>query len=270
MIDIVYVALIVGLVLVALVAYAIFRALIKVVFTVLTVLSILVLLFGAFAYFDAVKLKNNMQNSSNVYLLRDGGAIVAGFEGSGMTREAIRFFSEDEISGIDDAIRAGDREEVLGDSFKLFVISSEAFEGIESIELNNAEYSLNETLALIKDAEPVRVFVSRVYRNLGIEFSSLPEEEQKNIMNEVRDALETREDQEFRDFVFAVLFSNALQKKGEFFLVNEFRKGNIEIYPETVIFAFLKRVPSGIFNKAMTVAKDKAGKAASAAKSLAS
>jgi hypothetical protein len=63
---------------------------------------------------------------------------------------------------------------------------------------------------------------------------------------------------EFKAMVFAVLFSEAIEKKGTLFIFSEYKKKNIIVYPETAVFKFIKLIPTSFVNNMFEKVKDSA------------
>ncbi len=72
--------------------------------------------------------------------------------------------------------------------------------------------------------------------------------------------LDSESSQRMRNAIYsALLFSKAAEDP--LFLFTEYRKGNIEVYPETALFKFMKYVPSLVIERAKFIVSERKGAA---------
>lgn len=225
-------------VVVSIVILKIVTKLIKAVLMILIIAFLITSIFGFFTYQDAVELKNNLENEVNLVLLQDNKEIVAGFVLIDFEGKQ-EFLTISQIAEYQNSFKKQDYKKMLNNNQKMFIIDLKAFDLVdEELYFNGKKTSKSFLYTLLKSNDPINLY--------KIETGTDP------ALNGISDPVE------FKSQVFAVLFSEAIEKKGTFFIFNEYKKKNIIVYPETAVFKFIKIIPTAFVKKMFEEAKDSA------------
>ncbi|MDP7610163.1 MAG: hypothetical protein QGH19_00145 [Candidatus Woesearchaeota archaeon] len=135
-------------------------------------------------------------------------------------QEPPQILTEEQLDQYSTYLADDDYPKVLGSSYKLLLIDIETISNInqESFMVENEELTKNEVLT----------------------------------------ELRTSNDIEYRAALFSMIFSNYIIGQGNvLYLLESYKKGNIFIYPETIVFKLMKSVPLSLVKPAIekTLAK---------------
>ena len=217
----------------------------KIVKTILkTILIILILsflvtaIFGFFTYKDSVELNDNLENQPKLMLLQDNEKIIAGFVATDSEEEA-EFLTISQVAEYQNNFKKKDYKKMLNNNQKMFIINLKAFDLVdEKVNFNGKELSKNFLYSVLKSNDPISLYKS--------------ETSMDSALNEISDPVE------FKSNIFAFLFNEAIEKRGQLFIFSEYKKKNIIVYPETAVFKFIKLIPTAFVNKMFEEAKDSA------------
>ncbi len=217
----------------------------KIVKTILkTILIILILsflvtaIFGFFTYKDSVELNDNLENQPKLMLLQDNEKIIAGFVATDSEEEA-EFLTISQVAEYQNNFKKKDYKKMLNNNQKMFIINLKAFDLVdEKVNFNGKELSKNFLYSVLKSNDPISLYKS--------------ETDMDPALNEISDPVE------FKSNIFAFLFNESIEKRGQFFIFSEYKKKNIIVYPETAVFKFIKLIPTAFVNKMFEEAKDSA------------
>ncbi|OIO63784.1 hypothetical protein AUJ83_00680 [Candidatus Woesearchaeota archaeon CG1_02_33_12] len=225
-------------VVVSIVILKIVTKLIKAVLMILIIAFLITSIFGFFTYQDSVELKNNLENELNLVLLQDNEKIVAGFVATDFEEEA-EFLRISQVAEYQNSFKKQDYKKMLGDNYKMFIIEIKAFDfDDEKVYFIGKRVSKNFLYSVLKSNDPINLYRIEIGINPSLDGISDPVE--------------------FKSQVFAVLFSEAIEKKGTFFIFSEYKKKNIIVYPETAVFKFIGLIPTAFVKKMFEEAKDSA------------
>ncbi|MBU4283840.1 MAG: hypothetical protein KJ968_01925 [Nanoarchaeota archaeon] len=225
-------------VVVSIVILKIVTKLIKAVLMILIIAFLITSIFGFFTYQDAVELKDNLETKPKLMLLQDNEKIVAGFVTTDFEEEP-EFLTISQITEYQNSFKKQDYKKMLGNNYKMFIIKIKAFDfDDEELDFIGKKVSKNLLYSVLKSNDPISLYKGET----GIDPA----------LNGISDPVE------FKAVVFAVLFSEAIEKKGTLFIFNEYKKKNIIVYPETAVFKFIKLIPTSFVKNMFEKAKDSA------------
>jgi hypothetical protein len=192
-----------------------FRTVIKAAILIALVVLILLGITGYLAYKDAMDLKDNLASSPSLYLFNLDDEIAAGFEASMEEAEDAVFLDAGQLAAADENFAKKKHKDILEDNYKLFIFNRDAFEAVESVEMDGEAYSKES-----------------IYEFLG---AGNPAEEKGR--------------------AFGALLTAAEGDKPVLFVMSQYKKGNIDIYPETIILDLFKIMPLSWLEKYIGVDK---------------
>ncbi len=222
----------------AIIIFKIVKTILKTILIVLILSFLLTAIFGFFTYNDAVELKDNLETESKIMLLQDNEKIVSGFIVAEFEEEA-EFLTISQITEYQNSFKKEDYKKMLGDNYKMFIIDIKAFDfDNEELDFIGKKVSKNILYSVLKSNDPITLYKSKTNVDPAI--------------YGIRDHVE------FKSQVFAILFSEAIEKRGQFFIFNEYKEKNIIVYPETAVFKFIKIIPTSFIKNMFEKTKEKA------------
>jgi len=162
-------------------------------------------------------MKNNFGNSSKLILLVDNQTVTSGFTAA----EVVTPLSAQQLSEATALLQKKDYKTLLGSNYKLFIIKTGALENISEAQLGieGKQVTIGNILGVLKSDKPIPEYASLVELNPGDIPSQVTNEEIKTGL--------------FRN-VFVYIFQRPL------IILQQYQKGNIYIYPETIAFKAMK------------------------------
>jgi len=222
----------------AIIIFKIVKTILKTIFIILILSFLLTAIFGFFTYNDAIKLKDNLEIESKLMLLQNNEKIIAGFVTTDFEKEP-EFLTITQITEYQNSFKKQDYKKMLGDNYKMFIIDINAFDfDEEELDFVGKEVSKNFLHSVLKSNDPIALYKSKT----GVDPA----------LYSINDPVE------FKSQAFAILFSEEIEKEGQFFIFNEYKKKNIIIYPETAVFKFIKLIPTSFIKNMFENAKDNA------------
>ncbi len=223
---------------VAIIIFKIVKTILKTILIVLILSFLVTAIFGFFTYQDAVELKDNLETKPKLMLLQDNEKIAAGFIITDFEEEA-EFLTINQIVKYQNSFKKQDYKKMLGDNYKMFIIEIKAFDfDDEELDFIGKKISKNILYSVLKSNDPIALYKSKTNVDPSLYGISDPVE--------------------FKSRVFALLFSEAIEKRGQFFIFSEYKKKNIIVYPETTVFKFIKLIPTFFIKNMFEKAKDSA------------
>lgn len=223
---------------VAIIIFKIVKTIIKTILIVLILSFLLTAIFGFFTYQDAVELKDNLETKPKLMLLQDNEKVVTGFIITDFEEEA-EFLTISQVVKYQNSFKKQDYKKMLGDNYKMFIFDMKAFDfNDEELDFIGKKVSKNLLYSVLKSNDPIALYKSKT--NVD------------SALYGINDPVE------FKAQVFALLFSEAIEKKGTFFIFSEYKKKNIIVYPETAVFRFIKLIPTSFIKNMFEKAKDSA------------
>lgn len=223
---------------VAIIIFKIVKTIIKTILIVLILSFLLTAIFGFFTYKDAVELKDNLETESKLMLLQDNEKIAAGFVTTDFEEE-VEFLTISQITEYQNSFKKQDYKKMLGNNYKMFIIELKAFDfDDEELDFIGKKVSKNLLYSVLKSNDPITLYKSKTNVDPAL----------YGISDHI----------EFKSQVFAVLFSDAIEKRGQFFIFSEYKEKNIIVYPETAVFKFIKLIPTSFIKNMFEKTKEKA------------
>ncbi|MFO8016468.1 MAG: hypothetical protein R6U32_05165 [Candidatus Woesearchaeota archaeon] len=213
-----------------------------IVFSVTAVLAIL----------DAREFGRQIQSSPHLFLLEEDGRPLAAMEDV-MSKRGASVPTEEEFSEYSRLYSEGDYEGLLEDNYRVFVVSTSAFDDLPSGSFGESDsFGKPAIMEMLRSDNAVDVFIDKT-----IEESKAPKEQIPLIRDKLED--EAPEEAKLRSSLFSLLLQASLEDAGPMYILEEYKEGTISIYPETMLFRFLNYMPSSVLDKAAETA-NKEGK----------
>lgn len=221
---------IIGIIILVVVILAILKIVKKMIKAVAIIsgLVFVILIVGTYlVYLDLNDIKENLGEKQSIFVYEDNeGVVLTGFYNVvGKDEEAIPL-SADAVN----SFREKSLDEIKNGYYKIFIFKQEAFDPVEAIE----------------DFSGVKV--NRVDSIYLIQSDNFDEDVQKtNLKDFSYDGAE-----QFKGILFAALYEQGA-KDDKIFLFKQHKRGNADIYPETIVFRIIKSTPDFLIDKIIKV-----------------
>ena len=210
----------IGIILLAVLLFKLIKNVFKVIVTLVGILVVLSLVFSVVVFTDVKDITEGMQNQEKLFLFEHDGEFVTGF--SGISLENVSFLNEEKLGEYN--TKNDDLDYLLGESFNLFIINSDAFEDIDKIKFEDNDLSKKEAFELIESTD--------LGDELGLEGS----------------------DKEIKGAIFAVLLGESIERD-KLFIFKQFKEGNLVVYPETITFKIIENIPMSLVDNLISKIK---------------
>jgi len=200
------------------------------------VIAVGLIVVASLLLMDALDLQKKFRTEDKKFLLDidhriEAGLIVGNVQG--FEKQETFTFLED-IYQLNDYYIDEKYDELLGDSYKLFIFKRAAFSDIDEIRFGAVDLKTADAFKIIESFDEREEF-SRI---TGVNMAFIEE-------------LYT-DDNQFETFLFARLVFSSLEQKGPIWMVKEIKKGNIVIYPKTITFVLAKVIPDSTFEEMLS------------------
>jgi len=230
----------------------VFLALIAFIFVMLIVTAI----FGFLVYRDVADLRTNFVDSEKKVFIADDERMLVGFSTDTFSGDSTFTFSWEELQTYNSYYNEKDYSSILGSAYKIFIWRLDSFEGLdEEVETSKGDRISKQSAVNVLTADDAKqAYVDEGLFDRDLESNAEMQHlvnSNENFRQQVID--ETVDSDEKRIEMFIILTAASLNEKGPLFIVEQYKEGNIIIYPETMSFKVLKAIPikffAGIANK---------------------
>ena len=231
--------LIIFLVILALIGFLLFKivkTLIKAIFVEVLLLAALLILLGIVMFIDLNDFRQNFMTSEKLFLFEKDNDLITGFSVSVFTDEStISPLNKEELEFYDNRYKINDLKSARGDYYKIIILKKEAFSELEEgIMVGKQNFSKSFIFDILEAEDAVEFLVQ----------SQLPPEVPEDLKQDYRDTLGDAD--MLKAKMLAVLFVQSMVQESPVFLLEQFRKQNIIIYPESPMFKAVKFIPKSL------------------------
>ena len=233
-IDLPIVLLIVAYIVIGFIAWQILKKIIGVIITLSLFTLVLMSAFGFFVYRDIVDFKANLKNGNTIIMIEDGAALsgfmVAGEQGQILTSEQLLSASSQ--------FENGTLKELRGSSYKLFILTPQFVEAMDSptFSLEDDPLSKEQVLAILRSSDAVATAAG-----YGISSNDLSGEIKAQLL--------------------AQAFEGGIQNP--VFMIARVKDNTMKVYPETALFKGMKYIPLSFIKSAVSKMASETKEAAS-------
>ncbi|MEM2131296.1 MAG: hypothetical protein QXR96_02120 [Candidatus Woesearchaeota archaeon] len=213
--DLIFLIAIVFSVLIFLLVINIIKGFFKIAFSVLLLFIILILFFGFIAYKDTKDILNGIKDKPNLYVLKDNKTIITTFSMKEINLSTAKSLTDKETNLLEKSFKNKDYKKLLEDYYKIIIIDKTAFPRTE-------DFNPDKIIESIKDENQLKFLEIFL-----------------NSFKKSKDNENNYESYEPKAVSFMILVSLSL-KNDPFFLLKEYKKGNLEIYNENFSFKIIK------------------------------
>jgi len=200
-------------------------------------------LFGYMLYKDANDFKDNFANGTNLFIVKDTvngtTTFLSGVAVNGLDKSYTPL-PKSNLSAIYNLYKDGKLSDPGLQYYKIFVIDLKAFDSVKSFNISDQNIDL--------DSSEIReVMLSDSARDKIAEITALKNNESKNVvLSELK-----LSDEEIKAYILSYYLASSLDPKNLLGFISQLKDGNIEVYPETMLFKAIKYIPSSIVDMAV-------------------
>ncbi len=226
----------------------IIKSILKVVAILIILVSVFLFVGGYLTYTDAQRLSEDIKTMPKLFLLDIDGYLVAGAEISSLSMVKIgteSSLSQVELQNLSVAYMKEDWDGMTNEKRQVFIYSKDAFTDLPNdIVIDNlmGRYVLSRDFAfgMIESRDPVGLYAIdyNLRRNLTGEEAAISTERIRTLY---------ADSAEFKGMIFMALLNELF--KGQHHVFLEYKRGTVQIYPETIALKLLKLFPSSIVEK---------------------
>lgn len=240
------------------VLYVKFRKIFKIFFWVNILIVILLTVSAVMVVLDAIEVKDALTGGAEViYLMSQDGNLKTGLQMKGAIKQGNEpiFINDEEVVKLQDYYSKGDMDKILNNKFKLFIFKAKCFEDIPAIVLSENEgfaISKQSAVEIINSENPKDEMVDLILR-FQFNHMGLNETQQEMVKEQLTLKIEKQlqDSEAIKGQMFAALVSNGMEDDGSVFLIDQYKKGNLIVYKETILFKVLKLIPREVIINAL-------------------
>jgi len=207
-------------------------------FLISFLILIVVLLLGYLVFQDAQDIRQNYLSSNKLFLLTDGNQILTGIF---VIEDETVFIDENQVNEFSNYLSNDDFDSLLNDNYKFMLIDLEILNELdEEFDILDQKVSREELFEIFRSDEPFEALTGQ--KKTGKILINDQEIEVDNI--------------KFKGFLLVTLLANKLLQN-PVQMIFFYKDGYLMIYPETILFKFVKNIPKAFVNQitAQVVAK---------------
>jgi hypothetical protein len=231
------------IIIIGLVIWKVTKSIMKAVFLAISAGVLILIIFGGLVIADAKDFKENFPTQPSLYLYEVDNKFISGFAGVIGEEFTPSFISKENLDSYD----ADDLESVLASNYKLFIVKEQALDTVETV-------GKDEDIVLTKqEVDDLLASDSPIDDYIVLQLGDISESQKALARKQVNEGMKIESDAEFRGFLFATLFSTAVEQEGPLFVFDQYKEGNIIVYKETALFKFMKKMPVSLVSKFVKV-----------------
>lgn len=219
--------------------FIVFKTILKAFFKLFFIVFIIIAIVSSGVVYlvarDVRDFQEKFTISDNLVLLEDNSRIISGF----IIKKG------GELAVVDDVklqeygnyYSSKDYNTMLASNYKLIIIKIAAFDKPGNIDFNGQQHDRKFLLDVVKAEKPVDTFLAGMLDKLGIALVRQEDLESKD------------DDARLKAAIFATFYTNDLGTN-PVNIALEYKKGNILVYPETIMFKVIKFLPLNILESA--------------------
>lgn len=206
---------------------------------ILSIISIILVIIasviGYLALADAKEFSQKTGTEPNLFLLVDGGYIIAGARNL-MGNETPVSVSLEEIAAYQSFLDSKDYAGLQGDNYKVLLFDMNIFYSMADIEIKGSGYNKSSIIEALRTKNITIWLLESTLNKLNV-----PQEMREDAIKEFSKNIPP--DKDIRTNLFLMLLGIAGQSRGPLFIIEEYKAGNVKVYPETMMFSFIKYAP---------------------------
>ncbi|MFH1409755.1 MAG: hypothetical protein ABIH34_07625 [Nanoarchaeota archaeon] len=218
---------------------------IKLIFKVNLVIMIIIGLGGIYVYWDATQLREHFAEDPKLMILVEDSIVLSAVR-LGPSSEVPVYIKEPELIHYQQIINKGDYSGLLENNHKIFIIELDTLLPLEGIDVGDELLNETDILAILKAEDGLRTFAE-------IGLRSYPEVSEVMIQNTEQSLAEQYgSSAEVKSRLFGVGLGRSIEKDPNF-LIRQYKRDQVIIFPETIVFRIMRLVPEVMLDKVMRI-----------------
>jgi hypothetical protein len=223
---------------IAVVILKLVKSILKAIFLIFSIAAVVLFLGLFFFYSDVNDFQENFPTVPSLFLLQKDNEIIAGFYGIFAENAAPSLVEEEQLINYQQNFQEDDLVQIKGDYYKIFIIDSAAFDSVTEVKIEET-ISKQEVFSLLDSTNPINDYLVETGSSLD--------------KNDLMYQLDIQNDAEFKSLLFNLLFNRLIEENDPLIIFKEYKKGNIIIYPETMMFKFVQKIPNILLNQVIQI-----------------
>lgn len=223
------------------VAFKIIKSIIKAIMIGLFIILFVVGCFGLVLYMDYSNLRDGLGQDKAMFILEDNGVILTGLMIEKQNETTYHLFGSDELVSINEKYLEDDFKGIKDEAKRLYIVNIDFFD-----TLNDDVQFIDQFIDKVKKETIKKVMTSATplesYIDLNPDNVSAKEKEKA----EFDEMFKTQED--FRSAMFLLSTNQIIEQEGVEYIYKEYKKGNVTVYPKTMVFFLINLMPSWLVN----------------------
>jgi hypothetical protein len=199
------------------------------------IIAVIISVFGFIAVMDAQEFKEKISSEPNLFLLVEGGKILAGARDM-MHEGNPESVKTEEIAAYQDLLDNEDYKSLVGKNYKVFIVHMRTFDAVPEGDIGDAGFGKKEAVESLRSENSREWFI-----DYAMEKAEIPEGMEAQARKQIEE--NSPSEGEIRTTMFMVLLSALSEQEGSAFMIKEHQNENIDVYPETMLFRFIDIVP---------------------------
>lgn len=210
------------------------KSIMKSIFLTSTIVTLISAALSVWLYLDIMDLKENLPFGRKTFLLEDQGTYLSGISATEMDMESMEYLSSETLAEYEQM----PLDEIGKESYKTFILKMESLQEStpEDMEIEGLEMEKKELIHALRSENPSELLLD----------SMTPDDIKPQVADFMREQIrgEMGEEHEIKGKLFMAIFAYMVQERGPSSIIEEYKKGGITIYPETVVFKVIRHIPS--------------------------
>ncbi len=214
--------------------YFFIRTVIRVLFIIIVLFVLMLAGLVAFTLYDRYHFNEQLDKADKLFLYEEDNRIIAGFGIASFSDEAsLRSFTKDDIGRFNRQYQQKDFAGMRGSYSRLFILKEKFFDSLgHSVNLTGQPHTKEYLLQALRE-DDVHAYLIE---------TKLPEGASEREQEEYRNSLE--EPEVIKAKMLAIMFTTAKLDNGQAFIMKEFKKKNIIIYPKSAYLRAVRILPA--------------------------
>lgn len=234
-----YIIPLIILIIAAVIIFKITKTVIKTVILTIAIFLVMLIIAGFVLVADIRDFQENFPTKQNIYLFEyPEGHIATGVKGkfSQDLHESMNLIDEETLKNYRDDYSKSNLDSILGNSYKIMIVKEDLFEEMETVSFfDGGELTKEEFFDIMSSEKPIDLFIDNI-----VPYPVHRDSFRQQVMEE----FDISSDSEFKGMIFMIGFFSLVEEKGGFFLLNNIRQGNVNVYPKTLLIDMIGILPS--------------------------
>lgn len=234
--------------------FAILRDIFRAVASAIGLIFLVSIILGVLVFLDARDFAQNMQDSDYLFIVKSDGRLLGGIRDV-FSADGAKPLTEEEFSSYSESYSEGDYAAILGSNYKIFMMDMKAFEPLKETGFAGFEgFQKDIVIDALKSDKTSEFIVDKALDEASKNMTL--SKDQEDYLRESMLAKLGQESQ-LRATLMGILLQVYMEEKGKTFIIGGCRSGDIEVYPDSMLFITIRYLPEAVVDKAEEMLESK-------------